>query len=57
MYTPFNIGFNSQYGPYAHFGYWALVFFSLVYFFSWIKIGNVNSNVYNKQIQVHATFQ
>ena len=21
MYTPFQIGFNLQYGPYAHFGY------------------------------------
>ena len=25
MYTPFYIGFNLQYGPYAHFGYWTLV--------------------------------
>ena len=21
MYTPYKIGFNEQYGPYAHFGY------------------------------------
>ena len=25
MYTPFWIGFTSQYRPYAHFGYWNLV--------------------------------
>ena len=25
MYTPFYIGLNLQYGPYAHFGYWTLV--------------------------------
>ena len=25
MYTPFQIGFSLQYGPYAHFGYWTLV--------------------------------
>ena len=25
MYTPFQIGLNFQYGPYAHFGYWTLV--------------------------------
>ena len=25
MYTPFYIGINLQYGPYAHFGYWYLV--------------------------------
>ena len=25
MYTPFEIGFGLQYGPYAHFGYWTLV--------------------------------
>ena len=25
MYTPFLIGFNLQYGPYAHFGYWTLI--------------------------------
>ena len=24
MYTPFLFGFNKQYGPYAHFGYWTL---------------------------------
>ena len=25
MYTPIWIGFNLQYGPYAHFGYWTLI--------------------------------
>ena len=25
MYTPFEIGFSLQYGPYVHFGYWTLV--------------------------------
>ena len=25
MYTPFLVGLNLQYGPYAHFGYWTLV--------------------------------
>ena len=25
MYTPLYIGFNLQYGAYAHFGYWTLV--------------------------------
>ena len=25
MCTPFYIGLNLQYGPYAHFGYWTLV--------------------------------
>ena len=25
MYTPFLIGLNLRYGPYAHFGYWTLV--------------------------------
>ena len=25
MFTLFLIGFNYQYGPYAHFGYWTLV--------------------------------
>ena len=25
MYTPFWIGFNYQYGQYAHFGYWTLI--------------------------------
>ena len=24
MYAPFWIGFDYQYGPYAHFGYWTL---------------------------------
>ena len=23
--SPFKIGYNLQYGPYAHFGYWTLV--------------------------------
>ena len=25
MYTPFLIGLNQRYGPYAHFGYWTLI--------------------------------
>ena len=25
MYTPFKIGFNLKYGPYARFGYWTLI--------------------------------
>ena len=43
MYTPFKIGFNLQYGPYAHFGYWTNNTRRMKFISQWFKEGFIQN--------------
>ena len=43
MYTPFLIGLNLEYGPYAHFGYWTLISDTIEYIRNLVTPASVGS--------------